>query len=78
MSEDTKRNPVTPNETSKQEDEGGNLTIEEQNLTTEDTVVEITTENPITQTLSTTNEHENVIKAGTNGEETTGFYLHPQ
>jgi hypothetical protein len=78
MSEDTERNAVTPSETSEQEDEEGNPTIEEQDRTTEDTTVEITAENPITQTPSTTNEHEDVIEAGTNGEETIRFYPRPQ
>ena len=78
MSEDTERNAVTPSETSEQEDEEGNPTIEEQDRTTEDTTVEITAENPITQTPSTTNEHEDVIEVGTNGEETIRFYPRPQ
>jgi hypothetical protein len=73
--EDTERNAVTPSETSEQD---GNPTMEEHNLTADNTTGEITTENPITQTPSTTNEHENVIQAGNNGEETARFYPRPQ
>ena len=73
--EDTERNAVTPSETSEQD---GNPTMEELNLTADNTTGEITTENPITQTPSTTNEHENVIQAGNNGEETARFYPRPQ
>ncbi|CAB4036665.1 Hypothetical predicted protein [Paramuricea clavata] len=76
-SEDTERNPVTPSETSEQEDGNPIMKnkISQQRVCT---TVEITTENPITQTQSTTNEHENVIKAGNNGEETARFYPQPQ
>ena len=64
---------MTPNEKSQEEDEHENLATEvkdqnsirkEQNPTAKNTAVEIATENSITRTPSTSNEHKNVIETG--------------
>lgn len=71
-SKDTDGKAVTQtSDITQQEDE--NLPMEEQNPT-----VEMTTENPITQTPSTTNDYENVIETGNNYEETYKFHQRPQ
>ena len=54
--------------------EGKNPALEGQHPTAENTTAEIITENPITQTPSTTNNSDNVVETENNCEETAEFH----
>ena len=70
-------NIVTPTSDITQQ-EGKNPTLEGQHPTAENTIAKIITENPITQTPSTTSNSRNVVETKNNCKETAEFYQHPQ